>query len=90
MQRKRVLVTCMGLCLVVSMFAMAFAAENAAQVCKEEPAVVLGFIDFDTCVVRFNEGDTFATWICKVYEDRGLLEQLGYKNLGQCVKDRLQ
>ena len=70
MRRKRVLVTCMSLCLAVSMIAMVFAAgQSPAQACKEDPTeIYLWMFDrclmfvrkiseqmFGTCSLRFRE-----------------------------------
>ena len=59
---------------------------GAGKSCRDNPS---GSLDHDTCVLSRNGssgGGDSATWLCKVFDDSGLLEILGW-SYGECVRN---
>ena len=55
----------------------------AAQACNDGLAEAIG-VNVGTCIALLADGD--AQSVCKALKDLDLLDLLGYRNQGQCIK----
>jgi hypothetical protein len=89
MKRKSLIIS-MGLVLVLSLAVVVGSIDaqgtspmSPGQICMERNNFL--FLNFDTCVVCVNKGNNNHTCLCKMLEERSLLQTFFFSNFGACV-----
>ena len=80
--KRKLLIACMALLMILSVGAVV-QAQGPGEICNANGDFGL---DHDTCVTCINPGQGNAgTCLCKILDDIIGVENLGFKNFGDCA-----